>query len=121
MRLVLPLFTANAFKFISLSLECSLKQSSYRRVKNIQSTLNKGGEGGYLRIFRQKDDHDRECMNLLTTKGYRMKAQTKREENNISSNQRKRFFNLEAFPVNDGRTSLIVLLLGDPHLLESRE
>ena len=28
---------------------------------------------------------------------------------------------LEALPVHDRRTALIVLLLGDPHLLEGRE
>merc|ERR1712123_456009 len=30
-------------------------------------------------------------------------------------------FDLEALPVNDGGTALVVLLLGDPHLLEGRE
>jgi len=30
-------------------------------------------------------------------------------------------FRLEALPVNDGRSRLIVLLLGDPHLLEGGE
>lgn len=28
---------------------------------------------------------------------------------------------LEALPVDDGRAGLVVLLLGDPHLLEGRE
>jgi hypothetical protein len=28
---------------------------------------------------------------------------------------------LEALAVNDGRTALVVLLLGDPHLLEGRQ
>lgn len=30
-------------------------------------------------------------------------------------------YKLEAFPVNDGRTALVVLGLRDPHLLESRQ
>jgi hypothetical protein len=30
-------------------------------------------------------------------------------------------YTLEALAVHDGRTALVVLLLGDPHLLEGRE
>lgn len=37
---------------------------------------------------------------------------------NLKTSLSRKLNNLEAFPVDDGRTGLIVLLLADPHLLE---
>lgn len=37
---------------------------------------------------------------------------------NLKTSLSRKLNNLEAFPVDDGRTGLVVLLLADPHLLE---
>ena len=46
-------------------------------------------------------------------------SNSERNTNWLSSNNSSRmFFDLEALPVNNGWTRLVVFLLGDPHHLE---